>query len=296
MRFWNLTEKRRETWAAWLFLLPSMIGMLVFVIGPAVSSLVLSFFEWDMISAPSFVGVENAKELTNDSLFRRSLVNTLYYTIVSVPLSIVCSLLLALIVHRGLRGMAFFRTVYFLPVVSSAVAIALVWRWIYNADYGIVNILLRGVGLPGPDWLGSTEWSMPAVILMSVWKEVGYLMVLFLAGLQSLPKEIYESVSLDGATPWQRFRSITLPLLSPTTFFVLIVQLISAFQIFTEAYIMTEGGPADSTLTVVYYLYNQGFRYFSMGYASAIAWVLFLIILLVTLFQWYVTQRKVFYN
>ncbi len=292
----RLSERHREVWTAWLFLLPSLIGMLIFTIGPAISSLVLSFFDWDMISPLQFSGTDNVNKLLADSTFTKALYNTFYYTIVSVPLSITLSLILALLVHQPLKGMALFRTIYFLPVVSSTVAVALVWRWIYNKDYGVLNSILGFFQIHGPDWLGSSSWSMPSVILLSVWKEVGYLMVLFLAGLQSLPRDLYESASLDGANPWQQFWKITFPLLSPTTFFVLIVQLISAFQVFTEAYILTEGGPADSTLTVVYYLYKQGFKYFNMGYASSIAWVLFLIILVFTLFQWFVTQRKVFYN
>jgi multiple sugar transport system permease protein len=292
----NWTEKRREIAVAWLFLLPSLLGTIIFWIGPAVGAFGLSMFEWDMISDPIFKGIDNFKHLMEDPLFRKSLWNTFYYTIVSVPIAMTLSLMLALLLNNAMKGLAFFRTLYFLPVISSTVAVALVWRWIYNKDYGLLNTFLSWLHLPQPNWLGSTAWSMPAIILMSVWKEIGYFMVIYLAGLQGMPKDLYEAADLDGATPWQQFWKITFPLLSPTTFFILIIALISGFQVFDQAYVMTQGGPADSTMTVVYYLYKQGFGYFQMGYAAAVACALFLIILMITLLQWFVTQRKVFYQ
>ncbi len=283
-------------WAAWLFLLPSLIGTFLFWIFPAIGSLGFSLFSWDMISSPEFSGFKNFLELARDPVFRKALFNTLFYTVVSVPLALAVSLGLALLMNRAIRGITIFRTLYFLPVVSSMVAVAIVWRWMFNKDYGVINSFLSLFGLPAIDWLGSTTWAMPAVILMSIWKEIGYFMVIFLAGLQSLPRDLYEAAELEGASSWQKFWRITFPLLSPTTFFALIIALISAFQVFDQVYVMTEGGPSDATLTVVYYLYKQGFQYFRVGYAATIALVLFLIIMAVTLVQWFVTQKKVFYQ
>jgi multiple sugar transport system permease protein len=292
----RITERKREVITAWLFLLPSLVGTLIFLIIPALSSLGLSFVSWDLISDIKPAGLANYERLINDPVFMRTLTNTFYYAIASVPIAIVLSLGLALLVHQKIKGLVIFRTMYFLPVISSSVAVAIVWRWVLNKDYGFVNTGLELVHLPAPDWLGSMVWSMPSVIIVGVWKEIGYFMVLFLAGLQGLPKDVYEAAAIDGANKWQSLRYITLPLLSPTIFFVFIISIISAFQVFDIPYIMTEGGPGDSTTTIVLYLYRQGFQFFRMGYASAIAWVLFIIILLFTLFQWFVTQRKVFYN
>jgi len=290
------TERRKEIGTAWLFLLPSLIGMAIFMIIPIVSSMVLSFYKWDLISPMEFHGLGNYGNIVKDEMFLKSLLNTLYYAAGTIPLSMVLALVAALLLNHKLKGMSFFRTVYFLPVISSHVAIALVWRWIYNRDYGMINAILKWLHIPGPDWLGDPAWAMPAVILMSVWAMMGTQIVLFLAGLQGIPADMYESADLDGATGWQRFRYITFPFLSPTTFFILIITLIGAFQVFDQAFIMTEGGPDNATLTVVFYLYNHGFKYFDMGYASSVAWILFLLIMIVTLVQWYVTQRKVFYN
>ncbi len=292
----RITDRRREVITAWLFLLPSLVGTLVFLIIPALGSLGLSFVSWDLISDMKPAGLANYERLINDPVFMRTLTNTFYYAIASVPIAIVLSLGLALLVHQKIKGLLIFRTMYFLPVISSSVAVAIVWRWVLNKDYGFVNSGLELIHLPAPDWLGSMVWSMPSVIIVGVWKEIGYFMVLFLAGLQGLPKDVYEAAAIDGANKWHSLRYITLPLLSPTIFFVFIISIISAFQVFDIPYVMTEGGPGDSTTTIVLYLYRQGFQYFRMGYASAIAWVLFIIILLFTLFQWFITQRKVFYN
>lgn len=288
--------KKGDILAGYLFLLPNILGFLIFVLGPALASLIISFYNWDLFNTPVFVGMGNFVRLLHDGSFWQSFFNTLYFTAVSVPLGVILSLLLAVALNRKLKGLTLFRTLYFLPVVSSMVAIALLWRWMYDTDYGVINSILAFVHLPTVNWLGSTKWSMPAIILMSVWQQLGYNMVLFLGGLQGIPDSYYEAAKIDGANSYHLLRYITVPLLSPTTFFVVVMSLINSFQIFDQAYVMTAGGPADSTLTMVYYLYRNGFQYYKMGYASAVAWVLFLIILIFTIIQWkYQGEKSQFY-
>lgn len=289
-------NKKGDIVAGYLFLLPNIIGFLIFVLGPALASLILSFYDWNLFNTPNFVGVGNYVKILHDNTFWQSLFNTIYFTIGSVPFSIVLSLILAVALNQKIKGLTLFRTIYFLPVVSSMVAIALVWRWMYNNDYGILNSLLSQLHLPTVNWLSSTTWAMPAIILMSIWKSLGYDMVIFLAGLQGIPNSYYEAAKIDGASGFQLFRYITIPLLSPTTFFVTIISLISSFQVFDQAYIMTDGGPANKTMTIVYYLYRSGFSYYKMGYASAVAWALFIIILILTIIQWKYSGRKINYQ
>ncbi len=293
---------RREALAAALFLLPNILGFVVFTAGPVLASLGISLLDWNLLGSPRWVGLDNYTALIRDSEFWDSLRATLYYTLGSVPLGIIPALLLALALNQKIRGLAFYRTVYFIPVVSSTVAVALLWRWIYNPNFGILNFLLNNLfgflRLPfrAPDWLQSTTWAMPAIILMSAWKGLGYNMVLYLAGLQGISRTFYEAAEIDGATNWQKFWFITLPLLTPTTFFVTIISIIGSFQVFEQAYIMTAGGPARSTVTTVYYIYANGFQRYKMGYASAVAWVLFALILTVTLIQWKYQEKWVFYE
>lgn len=218
-------NKKGDIVAGYLFLLPNIIGFLIFVLGPALASLILSFYDWNLFNTPNFVGVGNYVKILHDNTFWQSLFNTIYFTIGSVPFSIVLSLILAVALNQKIKGLTLFRTIYFLPVVSSTVAIALVWRWMYNNDYGILNSLLSQLHLPTVNWLSSTTWAMPAIILMSIWKSLGYDMVIFLAGLQGIPNSYYEAAKIDGASGFQLFRYITIPLLSPTTFFVTIISL-----------------------------------------------------------------------
>ncbi|MDI7247485.1 MAG: sugar ABC transporter permease [Bacillota bacterium] len=287
--------QRAQTRRAYLFLLPNIAGFFVFILGPAVASLLLAFTNWDLLTPIQFVGLANFKEMAGDRDFRQALWNTVYYTAASVPLSIAFSLMLALVLNKVVRGISFLRAAYFIPVISSTVAVAIVWMWIYEPEGGILNRLLSLIGIEGPQWLTDPSWAMPAVILMSVWKNLGYNMVIFLAGLQGIPSHLYEAARIDGANQWSQFWYITVPLLSNTTFFVVIMSVISSFQVFDQAYVMTKGGPAGATMTVVYYLYQNGFQFFRMGYAAAIAWFLFVIVFAISVIEWRAGGRYVHY-
>ncbi|AYY15476.1 sugar ABC transporter permease [Actinobacteria bacterium YIM 96077] len=286
---------RRRTLVAIGLLAIPLAGVLVFRIMPAIASFALSFTEWNLIAPPEFVGLSNFEELVGDPTFWQALWNTIYYVGGAVPGIVGVSLALALILNRGIRGIKIFRTVYFLPVVSSMVAVGIMWRWMFNAQYGLVNAGLGFLGIEPINWLGSQTWAMPALIVVTVWREIGFYMIIFLAALQGVPRHLVEAARLDGAGPWQRFWGVTFPMISPVTFFVSIMAMINTFQAFEYMYVMTEGGPRDSTLTLVYYLYLQGFEYFRTGYASAIALVLFTIILVITIVQWKIGERRVVY-
>ncbi len=275
----------REAKRAWAFLAPSLAHLLVFSVGPIVFSLWLSFHEWDLLApARPFVGLDNYQELARDGDFLRALRNTAVY-VLFVPVGMVLALGLALFVDRRMPGVNLLRTVFFLPYITSFVAISLVWRWMFQPDVGLLNHLLTRVGIPAQPWLSSPATALPSLMLMSVWMYAGYMMVLFLAGLQSIPASLYESARIDGAGAWQRFRHITLPLLRPTALFVLVTMVIFMFQVFTAVYVMTEGGPLHATDVIVYHIYRNAWEYLRMGYASAMAWVLFAIVFLVTLVQ-----------
>lgn len=284
--------------AAWahLLLLPTYVGLFGLVLGPVVAGFVISFFEWDVVTPAEYIGLDNYATLVQDDLFWRSLRNTAYYVLGSIPPGVILALGLALALNQPLRGRVLFRTAYFLPVVSSTVAIAVLWGWLYNTQVGLLNYLLMLVGLPKVPWITSDTWAMPSVILMSVWKGLGYNMILFLAGLQAIPHEYLEAASIDGAGTWRRFRDITLPLLSPTTFLVVVLSVIGSFQVFEQTYILTGGGPSWSTLTLVLMIFFRGFQDFRMGYASAIAYILFAIVFVITLVQWRMQRRWVHYD
>jgi multiple sugar transport system permease protein len=288
-------RRRRQTLVAFGLLAIPLAGVLIFRILPGMASFVLSFTEWNLFGRPEVVGLANFQTLVNDPVFWQALRNTAYYVAGSVPGIVFVSLGLALILNRGIRGIKLFRTIYFLPVVSSMVAVGIMWRWMFNAQYGLVNSGLGFLGIEPISWLGSTTWAMPALIIVTVWREIGFYMIIFLAALQGVPQHLLEAARLDGAGPWQRFWGVTFPMISPVTFFVSIMAMINTFQAFDYMFVMTEGGPRNSTLTLVYYLYQQGFQRFSMGYASAIALVLFLIILVITVIQWRIGERRVVY-
>src|SRR5690554_2231522 len=279
--------ERREIMAAYGFLTPNLIGFLIFTFLPVFVALLLSFTEWDLLRPIQWVGLANyIRMFTNDPTFIKVLKNTVIFVAVTVPARIVLALVVALALNQKLFGTTFFRTAFFMPVVSSSVAVALVWQWIFHADFGPLNNILwtLGVGNP-PRWLTSTQWALPALMIVSIWQGIGMNMVIFLAGLQGIPAQLYEAAKIDGATSWKSFWKITLPMLSPTTFLVLVMTTISSFQIFDLAVIMTEGGPANATNTIVYHIYRNAFQFFRMGYAAAIAWFLFIVIFAITLFQ-----------
>jgi multiple sugar transport system permease protein len=279
---------------AYLYLLPVLIGLTVFTLGSVIASLYISFTQYDIGSTPHFVGLQNYREFLSADLFWQVVKNTVYYVVLYVPASMIVSLLLAILVEKRVRGIAFFRTVYFLPVVTSMVAAAIIWSWMYNSDVGLLNYLLSMIGIDGPKWLRDPHWALPAIAIMSIWKNAGYNMMIFLAGLTNIPADYYEASRLDGTSAWNRFRHITLPLLSPVTFFVLIVTTIGAFQVFEQTYVMTNGGPGVSTLTLSYYIWQTAFRFFNLGGASALGYILFLLVLAVTALQFLARRRWVF--
>jgi multiple sugar transport system substrate-binding protein len=277
--------------APYLFIIPSLTILFVFLFLPVIISFIMSLTDWDIYGLAdwkkiSFVGLGNYQTLLRDTIFWRSLFNTFYFVIVGVPFSISLALLMAVILNEEfIKFKSFFRASYFAPVVTTLVAVAVVWRWLYNPDYGLINWTLQTIGLPSQNWLGDTKLAMPCLIIMAAWKNFGYNMVIFLAGLQAIPDSLYDAAKVDGASYWQRFRYVTLPGLKPTTFFVTVTTMIGFFQFFAEPYIMTKGGPLNSTISVVLHMYNQGFKFFRMGYASAIGYILFGIIVVFTILQ-----------
>lgn len=274
---------RREALAFYLFASPWIVGLVIWTAGPMIASLVLSLARYDVITPPQFVGLDNyVKMLTNDALVWQSLKVTAYYAVGSVPLGLVSALLLALLMNQRVRGIAAFRTIYYMPAVISGVPVALLWMWIFNPDFGIINNVLGAFGIQGPKWLFSEQWVIPAFILMSLWT-IGAPMIIYLAGLQGIPQHLYEAAEIDGAGPWAKFANVTIPMISPIIFFNAIMGVIGSFQIFTPAYVMTQGGPDNASLFIGLYLYNNAFQFFQMGYASALAWLVFLIILALTL-------------
>jgi len=278
--------KTQEAASGFLFLFPNFFGFLFFNLIPIITCFILSFTKWNYSASPTFTGFKNYTSLLNDQLFWKYLWNTIYYTLLTVPLTIIVGFTLAYILNRKIRGIVFFRTLYFLPSVTLIVAVAVVWSWIYNADFGLLNYILSLFGIYGPNWLQSSAWAMPAIIIMGVWKGSGYSMLIYLAGLQSIPGEYYESAKIDGAAWYQQIRYITIPLIYPTTFFILVTSSIGAIQGFDQFYVMTQGGPAGATTTLVYYIFENAFEWFNMGYASTAAIVLFIIIMSLTLLQW----------
>ncbi len=294
IKWWSV----RKRFEGYIFLLPNIVGFLTFTAFPIFAAFAQSFYDWDLITTPHFVGFKNyLKLIFDDRLFGRVLWNTTLYTLGTVPLRVVLSLLLAIALNQKIRGITVYRTAYFMPVVSSSVAVALVWTWIFNGNFGILNSFLWAIGFNNPpDWLNSTRWALPAIMIGNLWKNVGFTMVIYLAGLQAIPKQLYEAAEIDGASWWVKFRHITVPMVSPTTFFVLVMSIIWSFQVFEEAYIMTEGGPANATNTVVYYIYKNAFQWFKMGKAAAVAWLLFAILFIFTLLQAWYQRRWVHYE
>ncbi|RPJ43484.1 MAG: sugar ABC transporter permease, partial [Chloroflexi bacterium] len=288
--------RRGERWWLLVFLAPTVFGLTFGTLGPVLAAIGISFTKWDVLTPPVFNGLANFRQLLTDPTFRKAIWNTVYYVLGVVPAATVIGLLLALLLNQKLRGITFYRTAYFLPVVSSTVAVALVWSWIYSKDFGLLNYMLRSIGLQPVAWLNSTRYAMLALIMMGIWGLLGQGMIIFLAGLQGISQSYYEAAEVDGANRWGKFLHITLPLITPSMFFFFIITMISAFQAFEQIYVMTRGGPSNATTTMVYYIYNNAFRNFRMGYASAQAIALFLIVMVLTLIYWRSQDKWVVYD
>jgi len=297
--FW--TQLGEMKWS-YMFIAPAVLLFLVFVVGPLIASFYWSFTDYSGITAAKWVGVQNYKNIFfHDPRFWKSIKNTILYTAGVIPAGVVLSLLLAIAVDQQIRFKNFFRIVYFIPAVTSVIALSVIWKWLFAGEkYGLINYFLILIGLKPIDWLMSPTWTMPAIIIMSIWAGLGYNMILFLAGLQTIPTSVYEAADIDGANIWDKFWHITLPLLKPTMVFVVIMGFIASFQVFERIYIMTEtefgiGGVLDCALTVVAYLYEMGFRKFQMGYASALGYIVFLVVFVITLINIKFIKTKVEY-
>jgi multiple sugar transport system permease protein len=282
---------------AWLFVTPIILGIIIFQLYPTLFSLYVSFTEWNLLTPMRWIGLRNFTDLfTDDRTFGPALYNSFVYTAGTVLPGIAIALVFAVLLNQNIRGRAIYRTIYFVPVVAPTVAVAILWSWIYEPEFGILNWLLSLAGIEGPKWLGSSDWAMFSLIVMSIWQGLGYNIVIFLAGLQAISPDLYEAAAIDGANGPRQFWHITLPLLSPVTFFVLVLSVIGGFQVFTAPYVMTNGGPANATVTVVMQLYREAFQFQRMGLASAMAYVLFVIIVALTLLNLYLQKVWVFYE
>ena len=290
---------RKEAILGLAYISPWLIGFVVFTAGPVIASAYLSLTDYAILAPPKFVGLANYTHALSgqDGIFWKAVYNTAYFAVIFVPMSIVGSLATALLLNIKIRGQSVFRTMFFVPSITPAVATVILWIWILSPDYGPLNDILWGIGIPGPGWLGSPVWSKPALILMSLWGAVGgSTMIIFLAGLQGIPQELYEAADIDGATWWQGFRDVTLPMLSPSIFFNLVVGMIAAFRVFTAAYVATSGGPMYSTEFYMLYLFTNAFNYLYMGFASALAWMFVVAILLLVALQLYLGSKWVYYE
>jgi multiple sugar transport system permease protein len=286
-----------EAFSGYLFLLPWLLGLIIFWIGPILASAYFSLLEYDVLSPAKFVGLENfTRAFTADKQFWPSLQRTLYYAITVVPIGLVGSLLLAILLNQGAKGTNFFRTFFFLPHLTPTVALALLWTWLFHPSVGPVNVALSWIGIEGPGWLTSKQWALPAVVIIALWAGMGgNAMLIFLAGLQGVPKELLEAAEIDGAGRWAKFWSVTLPMISPTILFNLILGIIAALKVFTISFVATNGGPSYATWFYALHIYNQAFHYFRMGYAAALAWIFVIILLVFTYIQLYVSRRWVYY-
>lgn len=289
------TPALQRTVEGWLFASPWILGFILWTLGPMIASLAIAFTEWDLISAPQWIGLANVRAMINDPLVAQALKVTTLYAVASVPLHLIFGLGLALLLNAKIVGLRFYRTAFYLPSVLSGVAVALLWRWLFSGEFGLFNALLAYVGIKGPSWLGDPAWALPSLVGMSLWS-VGAGALIYLAGLQGIPTDLYEAAEVDGATGWSRFWNITLPMMTPVLFFQLITGIIGALQVFTQAFIMTQGGPNNATLFFLLYLYQNAFQYFRMGYGSALAWVLFLYILVLTLIVQRSSNTWVYYE
>lgn len=294
MLFGMSRAARQRTIEGYLFILPWLIGFTLFTAGALMGSFAISLTKWNLVSPPQFIGIQNYVTMANDPLFWQSLKVTCFY-LLNVPINLVLGLLLALLLNQKVRGLSFFRTVFYLPSVTSGVAVSLLWMWVFNPRFGILNIGLSMLGITGPEWLGSETWAMPALVVMSIWG-VGGGMLIYLGALQGVPTTLYEAATLDGAGALSKLIHVTVPMITPVLLLNLITGVIGSFQVFTQAYIMTDGGPNYATWVIVLYLYREAFLYFNMGYATALAWFLFVVILVCTFVIFRTSSRWVYYE
>ena len=292
MKFQKLLQNifNNERFAGWVFILPALLGTLIFILIPVICSFGLSFTKWDLLNPIQFVGLDNYKEIFSEALFFKIFWNTVVFAISTSVLGVIIPLILACILNSKIRGSEFYKTAYFLPFITPMIVIGVVWEWIFDPNIGLLNHILH----LHINWLYDTHFAMPALIIVSVWKLIGYNMVIFLSSLSGISQSMFEAAKIDGATPFQTFKNVTIPLLSPSIFFVVIITAISSFQVFDLIYLMTQGGPLDSTNVLVYAIYKNAFEYFNVGKASAIAYVLFFIILVLTLVQWSLRKKLVY--
>lgn len=288
--FWK-TLVNNQSCAAWLFILPALLGTIIFIIIPVFCSFGLSFMKWDLLNPMKFVGFKNYTDIFSDAVFFKILLNTIVFAISTSVFGVIIPLILAAVINSKVRGSEFYKTAYFLPFITPMIVIGIVWEWIFDPNIGLLNHILH----LHINWLYDVVFAMPALIFVSVWKLIGYNMIIFLSAFGGIPQNIYEAAKIDGANPIQTFFNVTVPMLSPTIFFVIIITAISSFQVFDLIYLMTQGGPFDSTNVLVYSIYQNAFEYFNVGRASAIAYVLFFIILVLTLIQWSL-RKKLVYN
>lgn len=274
-----------DTAWAWGMLLPNVIGFLMFMLIPMVATFILSFTNYDMLTAPKFVGIQNYINMVKDPIVRQVTFNTIVYTVLTVPIGMCISLFLAVMLDQKIGFRKFYRAAFFLPSITSMVVVAIVWQWIYNPDYGLLNYFLSLFGIEGPKWLLDAKTALVSLAIVGIWKSAGYNMIIFLSGLQGISTTYYEAAELDGASKWAQFRYIILPMLKPTTFFIFVMAVISSFQVFDQVMLMTKGGPGRSSSVLVHYLYQNAFQYFKLGYACAIAYLLFFIVMIITVFN-----------
>ncbi|WP_285240540.1 sugar ABC transporter permease [Pseudarthrobacter sp. MEB009] len=289
----NRKQARRNTLIGWTFILPNFLGFLAFTLIPVIAAFALSFMEWTSFTAPRWVGLENFQRMLQSDTFWVALRNTVVYALGHVPLTMALALGLAMLLNRKLKGIGFFRVAIFFPYITSLVAVAVVWNMLFSPDNGPINQFLNAIGIAeAPGWTSSSDWAMPAVIITSVWRDMGYYMILYLAGLQAVPTELYEAAEVDGASGWQRFWNVTIPSLRPTTFFVVVMLTVSSFKVFDLIVVMTNGGPGRATTVLSQLIYQEGIGEGKFGYSSAISLVLFLIVLSITVLQFKLQQRR----
>jgi multiple sugar transport system permease protein len=289
-----LSIKARNALWGYLLITPALLFVFGFVLLPVLGGFGISLTSWDLLSPMKYVGLANYQKMAVDPIAHKTLINTFYYTFVSVPIGIALSLLLAVLLNQKLRGLSLFRTVYYLPVVSSTVAVGVIFTWVLDPSYGLLNRALSVIGVPAIPWLTSPTWAMPAVIMVTIWRSLGFNMIILLAALQDVPPELQDAATIDGAGAWQKFARVVVPLITPALFFVTITGFIGSFQAFDLVYNMTQGGPARSTYLIGYFIWQQAFDYLNMGYGAAVAFVLFFLILLVTMVQWFTRRTWVF--